>query len=446
MNPLQASLKLSFDKAKHDLVSLKLRVNYKGDRKRYALPIKEGILISETEFERLLKFHESQNKRVAAETQKLYARILPFIEKAEAVIEQLGANFSFELFKEAFYSEGKAEEVIIQPHDVITLMQAKAEAMDAEDRPGNADMYIVAAKSLIRFRDAMTPQQRRSLMPGSGDSLLFSHLTPTFLKAYERWMLKSGKISQKPGGPSSGASITTVGIYLREVRAVYKEAIKKGLAGQSDYPFGEYTIPSGKNTKKALTKEDILKIMQHPCAEGMEQRGRDLWVFSYLSNGMNLSDICRLRWRDIDKEKKAISFVREKTRETSKAGQAKITVKLFPESLAILERWGTKEAADGDFVFPFLTDEMTARRKKEIIKQVVKDTNKHVNKIAQAVGIKGEVNTYEARHSFATILLRSEAPVAFISQALGHKNIATTEAYLGSFEDEQTQKYLDSLL
>ena len=86
------------------------------------------------------------------------------------------------------------------------------------------------------------------------------------------------------------------------------------------------------------------------------------------------------------------------------------------------------------------------RNKKATIHQVIKTTNKWVSHIAENLGIEDEVNTYHVRHSFATILLRSDASIPFISQSLGHSNIATTEVYLGSFEDEQVQGYLKALI
>jgi site-specific recombinase XerD len=69
-----------------------------------------------------------------------------------------------------------------------------------------------------------------------------------------------------------------------------------------------------------------------------------------------------------------------------------------------------------------------------------------VNRIAEKLGIEGDVNTYHPRHSFATILLRSDVPIPFISQSLGHSNIVTTEVYLGSFEDEQVQGFFKALI
>ncbi|HVA98940.1 MAG TPA: tyrosine-type recombinase/integrase [Bacteroidia bacterium] len=56
--------------------------------------------------------------------------------------------------------------------------------------------------------------------------------------------------------------------------------------------------------------------------------------------------------------------------------------------------------------------------------------------IAQQLNITNEVTTYAARHSFATILQRSGASTEFISEALGHSNVKTTQNYLAGFEDE----------
>jgi integrase/recombinase XerD len=39
-----------------------------------------------------------------------------------------------------------------------------------------------------------------------------------------------------------------------------------------------------------------------------------------------------------------------------------------------------------------------------------------------------------AGHSFATILVRSGAPLALASQTLGHSNILTTQKYFAGFD------------
>ena len=69
-----------------------------------------------------------------------------------------------------------------------------------------------------------------------------------------------------------------------------------------------------------------------------------------------------------------------------------------------------------------------------------------MKKIGQHLEIDIPLTTYVARHSFATILKRSGAPIEFISESLGHQDLKTTENYLDSFEDDTKLKYQNILL
>ena len=61
-----------------------------------------------------------------------------------------------------------------------------------------------------------------------------------------------------------------------------------------------------------------------------------------------------------------------------------------------------------------------------------------------ALGI-GNISTYTARHSFATVLKRAGANIAYISESLGHQDLKTTENYLASFEREERQRNAELL-
>jgi integrase len=265
-----------------------------------------------------------------------------------------------------------------------------------------------------------------------------------FGRAAKKKNLKKGELPaiDKP------ATLTTVGIYCRQLRSVFNDAINDKVIDKDFYPFGKngYTIPAGANIKKALSKADVMKIMEYQAEENsFEQRGRDLWIFSYLSNGMNIADICNLKWKDVDKKADSLSFIRKKTARTRKGNQVKIRIRLAEESWNIINRYAQEQKPDS-YIFPFLKSDMTEQHKKSTVGQVINMTNQHVRSIAKKLGIETDVTTYAARHSFATILLQSEAPVAFISQSLGHQNISTTQAYLGTFDDEKTKEYLKALL
>ena len=54
--------------------------------------------------------------------------------------------------------------------------------------------------------------------------------------------------------------------------------------------------------------------------------------------------------------------------------------------------------------------------------------------------------TYAARHSFASVLKKSGVNIALISEALGHSDLATTQIYLDSFDNEQVDEAMKNLL
>lgn len=62
-----------------------------------------------------------------------------------------------------------------------------------------------------------------------------------------------------------------------------------------------------------------------------------------------------------------------------------------------------------------------------------------MGRIGKELGF-GSISTYTARHSYATVLKRSGANIAYISESLGHSDLKTTENYLASFEKEERQK------
>lgn len=421
------------------MLSVKLRISHGTRRIRYALPVKEGIIVSRATYERLVIYHQTRHKRTSEDIRVVYALIAPHLDKAQQVISQL-REFSFPAFESAFYSQSVAGDA----GDVILTLQQKSKQMIAEGRIGNAANYQSAAQSLSAFITGLERKERVGLLGASiveGAPLLrFSQLTPALLLRYEQWMLRAGNlITGKP------ASLTTVGIYLRHLRAIVNEAIAAGIVDRKDYPFGRkgYIIPAGRNIKKALKKEVIRQIMDYACVPGsLEERSRDLWLFSYLSNGMNLSDVCGLRWSNIDYQSRTIVIVRNKTSRSQKGNQVRIVATLFPESQAILERWGNKESAPNGYVFPFLKEDMDARRQKAVIAQLIKLTNKWINRIGQALGIDQEINTYQARHSFASALLKAGANVSFIGEKLGHSSLKSTESYLSTFEDEDTREMM----
>ena len=61
--------------------------------------------------------------------------------------------------------------------------------------------------------------------------------------------------------------------------------------------------------------------------------------------------------------------------------------------------------------------------------------NKYLNRIAGELKIQGNITSYVARHSWATIGKELNVPIAVISEGLGHEDIKTTQIYLDDFDN-----------
>ena len=88
------------------------------------------------------------------------------------------------------------------------------------------------------------------------------------------------------------------------------------------------------------------------------------------------------------------------------------------------------------FIFPFmgrenLTEKQMLNRKKKMLKQV----NRELKEIGEALGIQSRLSSYVTRHSFATNLKFAGVSTDIISESLGHSNVKITETYLKSFEN-----------
>ncbi|KAA6318851.1 integrase [termite gut metagenome] len=133
-----------------------------------------------------------------------------------------------------------------------------------------------------------------------------------------------------------------------------------------------------------------------------------------------------------------IRFLRAKTSRTSKV-KKDVCAMLTPEMQSIIDKWGNQSRKPDDYIFGYLTGKETPLKEKTIIQSVIKLCNKRLKKIGTALGIEG-ISTYTARHSYATVLKRSGANIAYISESLGHNNLKITENYLASFEREERER------
>lgn len=259
----------------------------------------------------------------------------------------------------------------------------------------------------------------------------FQDMDLGFVQRFEKYLIANGNRT------------TTIGIYLRTLRATINKAIKEGYMSDEDYPFRNFTIKSGSSKKRALEKESIRKLMAYKTVKASRiERSLSYFIFSYLTRGMNMMDIANLKWSNNVKGNR-IEYTRSKTTNTSSAPKL-FEIKIEKQIENILNRFDRRTY----YVFPILEKGLSESAKRYRIKSTLKRVSTDLTTIAKELKIPeaDDITFYWARHTYATVLKRSGVSTAIISEALGHKDEKTTQVYLDKFENDTLDATFDHLL
>ena len=327
--------------------------------------------------------------------------------------------------------EKKANEEEFTASSLIHEQKNEIKAMTVEDfykqlikelkekgQIGNSYAYLSSYDNLKNFNK------------GRKLNYTFSHIDVIFCKKFEDWMRRKGNKD------------TTISYQFRTLRAAFNRAITAKIVSKEKNPFSEFKLShlNSKTMKRALSKSDILKIMNADCHDKSElsQLAHDLFCFSYLCGGISLVDMANLTPENIIEGR--LIYQRQKT-------HGSINLQLSDRALKIISKYSDYQKK-AYYFFPILhcKRHITPMQKHNRVRKYCLHINHELKILAKELNITANVTTYVARHSFATILKKSGVNIGIISQALGHQDIKTTQIYLSKFDNEQVDEAMKNLL
>lgn len=388
-------------KLKDGTYPVKLRLTHK-KKQRY---ISLGVKLTKEAFARV------QGEAPRGENKTLRLKLDGIEQKATSIVDKMD-YYTFEAFEKKFLDSGKRD-------DVFSAIESKIETLKAKGQINTAGVYKSTLSSLKLFHGK--------------SSLEFVAVTQDFLDGYEKWMVSNGKEK------------STVGFYLRNLKAIINAAIDDDIISDNLTPFGKkkYVIPAARNVKKALPLSDIEKIVKYEAKSDHEAKARDLWIFSYYNNGANIKDIALLKYKNLQSDE--ITFFRAKSALTKRQNIRPVVTVLTEASKEIIERWGNKPILQNGYIFPILEEGLSVTQEAAKIKAATKMINKYMDRITKVLGIESKVTTYAARFSFSQVIREAGASIEEVSEALGHSTTKVTAGYLNSFKDDKKKKLAASL-
>lgn len=273
----------------------------------------------------------------------------------------------------------------------------------------------LSLRTLENYRSAIS--KVREFAGDNWQRLTVAAITRQWTDNFTRWLQQQH--ADKP---------QTVDFYLRTFRAVYHHALNLTESTANAQPFGGPRPGGSFSAKRALKRDDMLKILSPELREKLKPRqieALDVLVFIFYARGMAFQDVYRLRWSMISDGH--IRYKRSKT-------GALIDVEVVPELEEIMRRYHRK---DSPYVLPFLHESRKGNTGKELSeKSALRRINRAVYNIIGDV----KLTTYVLRHTWATLMLEDGSKVEVISQCMGHSSIRTTQIYLSRISSRKIDK------
>lgn len=242
-------------------------------------------------------------------------------------------------------------------------------------------------------------------------------ITPLLIRRYQAFL------------QARGVSENTMAYYMRNLKTIYNCIIQDGYKTNPESPFRGIRTTICKTTKRAITREELIKIakMEFAPNEKHIELARDIFLFSYYACGMAFVDIAYLEKKNI--ESGVIVYYRHKSKQ-----QIRISV-IEPLKKLMDKYWNTSK-----FVMPILNSDLPEDLYEQY-RLALGKTNKNLKVIGDCVNLDYRLTTYIARHTWATQVKMLGTPISIISQGLGHTSENTTRIYLQDFDS----KVIDSV-
>lgn len=239
----------------------------------------------------------------------------------------------------------------------------------------------------------------------NGGALRFEDITYSWLCDFEAWMTRDG------------CAINTRSIHLRNLRAVYNQAINEQVVDCGTYPFRNFRIKKEQTIKRSLTLEQLRALRNAPCDEALRKFVDAFFLIFYLA-GINVVDLLELPPLEADGR---IRYRRSKT-------GVVCDMSVPPEARKIIEKyrgrehlvcWGEEYASKRSFT---LRLNQGLQKVGEMSYVGVKASNGATHMAKRYKPMFPNITSYWARHTWATLAAEIDVPDAVIDAALGHKS------------------------
>ncbi len=176
-------------------------------------------------------------------------------------------------------------------------------------------------------------------------------------------------------------------------------------------PFFHWKASWKTKERKYLTEVELQRLIDKSFKMERLERVKDIFLFCCFT-GLAYIDVRKLSEDDIVMDVKGDKWIKTSRKKTNTLS----SIPLLPVAEDILEKYNEHPwVVKGKGILPVLTNQKS---------------NFYLKEIAEVCGIKKNLTTHLARHTFATtVTLSNGVPIESVGRMLGHRSLKTTQIY-----------------
>ncbi|NVN97624.1 site-specific integrase, partial [Candidatus Nomurabacteria bacterium] len=259
--------------------------------------------------------------------------------------------------------------------------------------PGTVERYKTCYKHLESF---IAWKYKRSDMD-------LNEITPMFVNNLEFYLKTERKCCNN-----------TAIKYIKNFKKIVRIAIANGWMKMD--PFRNVKFHLDEVDMAFLSQKELVKLMEKQFDIERVQQVKDVYLFCCFT-GLAFIDVYNLKYSNIE-DKDGKLWIRKKRQKTKNW----CSVPMLEPAIQLMNKYKDHPycIANG-CVLPVLTNQKM---------------NAYLKEIADACGIKKNLSTHTARHTFATtVTLSNQISIEVVSKMLGHSSINMTKKYARVVDD-----------
>ena len=197
-------------------------------------------------------------------------------------------------------------------------------------------------------------------------------------------------------------AMATVNQFINALRLLYVDLYQRPMVlGNLPRPKRERKLPV------VLNEEEVRGLFEKTT--NLKHRALLMLVYS---SGLRVGEVVRLRWEDIDEERRMIHIRGGKGKKDRYTILSEVVAEVLNRYRAIYQpkQW----LFEGQPSEKYLS---------------IRSAEYTFEQAAERAGIKKDVSIHSLRHAFATHMLEQGTDLRYIQHLLGHESIKTTEVY-----------------